>query len=101
MLYVSLLYSLPSGCLAASIIAADVLSKLITAAMIDTLPTPGQKRRARQSTLQPSELHPFQPHHRRLRRHFVFIGASWGLIPALAVSIGLRFYFKRKLNGYR
>lgn len=102
MLYVSLLYSLPSGCLAASIIAADVLSKLITAAMIDTLPYARTEETSKTKVLY-SRLNyiRFNLITAGCAAILFFIGASfWGLIPALAVSIGLRFYFKRKLNGY-
>ena len=102
MLYVSLLYSLPSSCLAASIIAADVLSKLITAAMIDTLPYARTEETSKTKVLY-SRLNyiRFNLITAGCAAILFFIGASfWGLIPALAVSIGLRFYFKRKLNGY-
>ena len=102
LLYVSLLYSLPPGSWAASILAADVLSKLMTAAMIDSLPYARTEETSKTKVL-----------YNRLnyvRFNLItagcavvlyFLGSSfWGLLPALLVSLGLRFYFKRKINGY-
>ena len=102
LLYVSLLYSLPPGSWAASILAADVLSKLMTAAMIDSLPYARTEEASKTKVL-----------YNRLnyvRFNLItagcavvlyFLGSSfWGLLPALLVSLGLRFYFKRKINGY-
>ena len=102
LLYVSLLYSLPPGSWAASILAADVLSKLMTAAMIDSLPYARTEEMSKTKVL-----------YNRLnyvRFNLItagcavvlyFLGSSfWGLLPALLVSLGLRFYFKRKINGY-
>ena len=102
LLYVSLLYSLLPGSWAASILAADVLSKLMTAAMIDSLPYARTEETSKTKVL-----------YNRLnyvRFNLItagcavvlyFLGSSfWGLLPALLVSLGLRFYFKRKINGY-
>lgn len=102
LLYVSLLYSLPPGSWAASILAADVLSKLMTAAMIDSLPYARTEETSKTKVL-----------YNRLNYVcfnlitagcavvLYFLGSSfWGLLPALLVSLGLRFYFKRKINGY-
>ena len=102
LLYVSLLCSLPPGSWAASILAADVLSKLMTAAMIDSLPYARTEETSKTKVL-----------YNRLnyvRFNLItagcavvlyFLGSSfWGLLPALFVSLGLRFYFKRKINGY-
>ena len=102
LLYVSLLYSLPPGSWAASILAADVLSKLMTAAMIDSLPYARTEETSKTKVL-----------YNRLnyvRFNLItagcavvlyFLGSSfWGLLPALLVSLGLRFNFKRKINGY-
>ena len=102
LLYVSLLYSLPPGSWAASILAADVLSKLMTAAMIDSLPYARTEETSKTKVL-----------YNRLnyvRFNLITAGCAvalyflasscWGLLPALLVSLGLRFYFKRKINGY-
>ena len=101
-LYVSLLSSFYSLALPGVIIGADVLSKLCTAVMINTLPYARTEEESKVKVL-----------YRKLRLcDFVLVAlpcltALWlmatpflALIPTLLILTGLRWYFKRKIGGY-
>ena len=102
LLYVSLLSSFYSLALPGVIIGADVLSKLCTAIMINSLPYARPEEESKVKVL-----------YRKI--HFyefgivgvICIAALWflstpflALIPALAVILALRGYFKYKIGGY-
>lgn len=101
-LYVSLLGSFYSLALPGVIIGADVLSKLCTAIMVNTLPYARTEEESKVKVL-----------YRKIRFHEFAIAALvcltplWLMstpflasIPMLLVLIGLRWYFKRKIGGY-
>ena len=101
-LYVSLLSSFYSLALPGVIIGADVLSKLCTAVMINTLPYARTEEESKVKVL-----------YRKIRLcEFVLVAlpcltALWlmatpflALIPTLLILTGLRWYFKRKIGGY-
>lgn len=102
LLYASFLYSLPTNAQAGIIIGADVLSKLVTAAMINTLPYARTEETSKTKVLYNSI---------RLLKllqmaiicivPLYFLGTNFlAIIPMLIVTIGLRYYFKRKIDGY-
>ena len=101
-LYVSLLSSFYSLALPGVIIGADVLSKLCTAVMINTLPYARTEEESKVKVL-----------YRKIRLcEFVLVAlpclaALWlmatpflALIPTLLILTGLRWYFNRKIGGY-
>ncbi|MDE6452560.1 MAG: adenosylcobinamide-GDP ribazoletransferase [Odoribacter sp.] len=101
-LYVSLLGSFYSPSLPGVIIGADVLSKLCTAVMVNTLPYARTEEESKVKVL-----------YRKIRFcefaivALVCLTLLWlmstpflALIPTLLVLIGLRWYFKRKIGGY-
>lgn len=102
LLYVSLLYSFGSAGIPGIILGADVLSKLCSAIMIDTLPYARNEEESKVKVLY---------------RHIHFyefavmtlfcLAVLWlleapfaALIPAVSTSFCLRRYFKRKIGGY-
>ena len=101
-LYVSLLSSFYSLALPGVIIGADVLSKLCTAVMINTLPYARTEEESKVKVL-----------YRKIRLcelvlvALLCLTALWlmstpflALIPTLLIINGLRWYFKRKIGGY-
>lgn len=101
-LYTSFLYTLYPFALLATIIGADVLSKLCTAIMINTLPYARTEETSKTKVLY-SKLNLFKEIIIAIICIIVlnFLSVSfWALIPTILTLIGLRLYFKYKIGGY-
>lgn len=102
LLYVSFLYTLYPFAWAATIIGADVLSKLCTAAMINTLPYARTEETSKTKVLY-NKLNVIK---------FAVIAivcvvslsllsvCFWAVIPVLLTVVALRYYFRYKIGGY-
>lgn len=101
-LYASFLYSLPTNALAGIIIGADVLSKFVTAFMINTLDYARTEETSKTKVLyNPISLHKFMLMAVICIIPLYFLGTNfWAVIPMILITIGLRYYFKRKIGGY-
>lgn len=102
LLYFSFLFSLSPQTWAATIIGADVLSKLSTAAMISTLPYARTEASSKTQVLYRSlPLLPFICIAVLCLAGLTLLSAPfWALIPTLLTAIVLRMYLKHKINGY-
>lgn len=101
-LYASFLYSLPTNALAGIIIGADVLSKFVTAFMINTLDYARTEETSKTKVLyNPIRLLKFLQMAALCIIPLYFLNTNfWATIPMILVTIGLRHYFKRKIGGY-
>lgn len=101
-LYASFLYSLPTNALAGIIIGADVLSKFATAFMINTLDYARTEETSKTKVLyNPISLHKFMLMAVICIIPLYFLSTNfWAVIPMILITIGLRYYFKRKIGGY-
>lgn len=102
MLYVSFLYTLYPSAGAATIIGADVLSKLCTAVMINTLPYARTEETSKTKVL----------YHKLSAIKFGVVAivcmaalsllsvCFLAIIPVVLLVIALRYYFKYKIGGY-
>ena len=101
-LYASFLYSLPTNALAGIIIGADVLSKFVTAFMINTLDYARTEETSKTKVLyNPISLRKFMLMAVICIIPLYFLGTNFcAVIPMILITIGLRHYFKRKIGGY-
>lgn len=102
LLYVSFLAALPIGLQAATIIGADVLSKLTTAFMVNTLPYARTEETSKTKVLY-NKLDPqkFLCIAILCLAALYLIGTPlWAWSLTLALAFALRFYFKYKIAGY-
>lgn len=102
LLYASFLYSLPVNAQAGIIIGADVLSKFATAFMINTLDYARTEETSKTKVLYNSiSLLQFLPIAAVCIIPLYFLGTYFmAAIPMVLVTIGMRYYFKRKIGGY-